>query len=186
MDIIILISCILVNLVPAFFPISTWNILAVAYNLQGYNIVHIVFLGVLGSTIGRYLLAKGFYQFVNNTNITRLKDNLDFMESKLSGSTRNIFLFSFVYFILPTPSNILFIPAGKSNDILYPVILGHIFGRAINYTYLIILSSTWLKQVVENPFSVLSIILNVSLLIIMCVDWQKLFVEKKIEFIFQK
>ncbi|MEI6887028.1 MAG: hypothetical protein WCK31_02210 [bacterium] len=176
------------NVIPFFAP-GTGLVVAFFYVKYNLPILLVVLVGVIASTLGRYILAR----FVGNITFKLLKQennqNLDYFKRKLNEKELSVFLFSFVYCALPTPSNLLFLAIGASRAKLNYLLAGFFFGRMINYFYAVVfyrivydtfeqVISSQFKSIGEYLMQFVTIILFVLFLLI---DWQTLFEKKKIK-----
>ncbi|MEI6462752.1 MAG: hypothetical protein WCO33_03765 [bacterium] len=181
------------NLVPFFAP-GTGLVVAFFHVKYEIPILLVVIVGVIASTIGRYILAR----FVGKITFRLLRQehnqNLDYFKRKLNERGISVFLFSFLYCALPTPSNLLFLAIGASRAKLNYLLAGFFCGRFINYFYAVLFYkivyqtfeetiTSQYKSIGEYVFQIVTIILFVLFLLI---DWQKLFEKKQLGFIINK
>lgn len=186
-DFLLLITTIIVNVIPAFSPLSTFGVLAIfqkSYSTYYTNIYYLIFLGILGSTIGRVLLAKGVYYFSKQIENKKFHKNLEFFEAHMNKYKYYPLIFSFIYCIFPTPTNWLFIPAGKNNFILSQIAFGHALGRIINYWYTLIFIDFIITKYSANPLNAQNLLISVAFGLFILLDWQKLFLEWRFSWIF--
>jgi len=186
-DFLVILSSIIVNVIPAFSPISTFGILAIfqkSYPSIYSNVFYLIFLGILGSTVGRVLLAKGIYMFSNQIENKKFHKNLEFFEKLMTKSKYYPLFFSSIYCLFPTPTNWLFIPAGKNNFILAQISLGHALGRIINYWYTLVFIDFLLTRYSSNPLSPINLLISISFGLFILLDWEKLFTKREFSWIF--
>lgn len=186
-DIIIVLICIIANVIPAFSPVSTFVVLSYFDNTStyNYNIWYLIFLGVLGSSIGRVLLAKGMYRFSLAIENKRFHKNMVFFEKLVSGKSFYPFTFALIYSLFPSPTNWLFIPSGKNNWILAQITLGHAIGRVVNYYYTLLFISTVFSSIFKNPLDPFSILVTIIFSSFILMDWESLFIDRKFKWIFE-
>jgi hypothetical protein len=188
-DILLILITIIVNAIPAFSPLSTWSVMILfrsSFPQQYESIPYLIFLGIIGSTIGRVILAKLMYRFSKNIENVNFHRNVDFFERVLTKKKFYPFIFSLVYSIFPTPTNWLFIPAGKNNQVLIQISIGHALGRIVNYTYTLLFFSELFKQLgSSNPLSPLNLTITLGFGIFILIDWEMLFIQKKFKWIFE-
>jgi len=186
-DFLIIIISIIVNVIPAFSPVSTFGVLAIfqkSYPTYYTNVYYLIFLGIIGSTIGRIILAKGIYFLSNQIENKNFHKNLDFFEDHLMKYKFYPLIFSTVYCLFPTPTNWLFIPAGKNNFLLIQIAIGHAIGRVINYWYTLVFIEYLISNYNSNPLSPLNLLISVAFGLFVLLDWQNLFLERKFRWIF--
>ena len=131
------IAVILLNAVPSFMP-PTWVFLAYIHITQGGDILQLVVLGAICSTIGRIVLAKWSGPLVSQFLNKPMKNNAEFAKEKLSHNPLASFVFTFLYALSPFPSNAVFIIAGAAGLGLIPIALGFFLGRLISYYVLVL------------------------------------------------
>ncbi len=181
---------ILFNALPAFAP-STWMVIAyfdITHHLP-YPIV--LAIAILGSSLGRIILAKSTGFIVSKVNNFQINRNMDFFK-KINNNFKygGPLIFSIIFFAFPTPSNWLFMAIGKNNKLLAQVTIGHALGRIINYTMAVFLARASLEKASEllsaGIFSLQNIILElfglIFLLVTIFVDWESLIIERKFRF----
>ena len=117
-----------INLPPAFMP-ATWMLLAFARIKFGLPIVPLVIGGVFFSGLGRILLAKGS-TFVHR-RLRKPDEELEEVKQYLEERRNYVGLASFLYCLLPLPSNNLFIAAGIVEVSMLRVMIGFWLGRSI-------------------------------------------------------
>lgn len=188
LDIIIVFCTTIVNILPAFSPFGTWNVLIFFQtNYPTYSFQYLVFLGIVGSTIGRWLMAKVIYRAVKNFDNKSFNKNIDFFEKISTGSWYFYpLVFSFIYCALPTPTNWLFLPAGKNNRVLTQLLIGHALGRIINYSYSLYFASFWISGILTDPFGFVNLSITAFLVLVLFVDWEEMIMRRRLVWIFSK
>jgi len=171
--------CLLLGLLFLFFYIK--------YNL---NLLALTILGALSSSFGRYLLFKSSAGVSEKVFSEYVIKNMKFLKNKIGKNKWKIFFVSFIWAITPVGSNTLFIAFGFSKIKIRYCLSGFFIGRLVSYfllgytTNLLFIN---LKEVfVPDEFDIRSVILNVLGLVILilylAIDWEKLFIERKISF----
>lgn len=174
---IALVIIIFSNALPAFGP-STVMVLSFFQIRDDWNLFLAVLLGIVGSTIGRFILAKTFNSVFHHFNVEVAKKNIIFFEKLLHKNSKKLIMFISIYCMFPTPTNWLFIPIGKNNRILAKVLLGHAIGRVVNYSYTLFFiknSFEYIKGNLLNPFSIENILILLVSIIFIFIDWSSLF-----------
>jgi membrane protein YqaA with SNARE-associated domain len=183
----LLLLVILVNVLPAFAP-PTWSLLVfflVRYNL---SITTIVAIGVLGATLGRFLLSCYINWFSQQVFNKKQEANLRYLGKRIGKTPKSNIIFTFIYALTPLSSTALFVAAGIARVRIQYVLLGFFFGRVISYT-LLALSTEALVVNVNELFkgvitwqSVLSSLLGLAILLLFIfIDWKELLEKKKIK-----
>lgn len=188
-----LIISVIVNVVPFGGP-PTWAVLVFFVWKFNLNTVLVILVGLIGSTIGRFILSKVAYKILAKVRFSQVDENLDLFSELINKNRRNILLFTILYCIFPTPTNWLFIPAGKEKRGLWLILLGHFIGRIVNYTYSVLLALRTIELVNEisngNIFSVPNLIVQMFLLMfsvsLLFIDWHAFMRERKVRFNFRK
>jgi membrane protein YqaA with SNARE-associated domain len=121
-----------VNLPPAFMP-ATWMVLAFFRIHYGLPLLALTIGGAFFSTLGRIVLAKGttFYK----RHVMKRTEELDEIGEYLDRRRNYVGVATFMYALLPLPSNSLFIAAGLVEVNMLRVVIGFWLGRALSYTF---------------------------------------------------
>src|SRR6478735_496087 len=100
---LVLLFSLIVDIIPFFGP-PAWIVMVFFQLKYGLNIWWVILAGVIGSTIGRYLLTL-YVPFISSKFINKQKDeDLRFLGQKLSGNKFKIQLFVFIYTLIPVPT----------------------------------------------------------------------------------
>src|SRR5215207_11475968 len=117
----------------------TWSVLAYFHLYHGLPVVPLAFVGALGATTGRAILALGSHAFGNRFVPASWHANVEALVATLQ-SRPTLALPSLALFALgPVPSNHLFVAAGLARAPLPPILL--VFGSARFVSYLLWVSS---------------------------------------------
>jgi hypothetical protein len=126
------------NAVPAFMP-PTWSVLAYFHLYHGLPVVPLAFVGALGATTGRAILALGSRAFGNRFVPASWRANVEALVATLQ-SRPALALPSLALFALgPVPSNHLFVAAGLARAPLPPILV--VFGSARFVSYVLWVSA---------------------------------------------
>jgi membrane protein YqaA with SNARE-associated domain len=171
-----------VNVIPAFAP-PTWIVLSL-YKLSHIelNSFAIAFFGVVGSVAGR--LVMYYYSKVLGKYLPKKgKSHLNYLKKLGKGKNLQLFVLTFLYSLSPLPSNFLFIVSGMSGIKIGPVITGFAIGRLVSYSLLVygvFRASTLFRSIgIENITFFADILGILASIIIIFVDWKKLFGKRK-------
>ena len=121
-----------INLVPAFMP-STWMVLAFFHIKFDLPLLPLTVGGAFFSGLGRILLARGTTYF--NRRLLKRDGELDEVKTYLNERRNKVGIATFLYCLLPLPTNSLFVAAGVVEVSLLRVMLGFWAGRAVADTF---------------------------------------------------
>ena len=171
---------VVINVVPAFMP-PTWALLVYFHVGHGLDVVPLAFVGVLGSTIGRALLAL-LSRFAGERLIPpRWQENIktlaDAIRSHPALSLSTIGLFT----LGPAPSNQLFIAAGIAHTPLLPILAIFAVTRFVSYVIWVSAAATAaasLRELLDPRFggavaAAIEIAGFLLLILIMQIDWAR-------------
>ncbi|MDO8616468.1 MAG: hypothetical protein Q7T33_12155 [Dehalococcoidia bacterium] len=121
-----------VNLPPAFMP-ATWMVLAFFRIHFGLPLLPLTIGGAFFSTLGRIVLARGSTMY--KRRVMKRHEELDEIGEYLDRRRNYVGVATFLYCLLPLPSNSLFIAAGLVEVNMVRVMIGFWLGRALSYTF---------------------------------------------------
>jgi membrane protein YqaA with SNARE-associated domain len=183
--IILAISVIIVNSLPAFAP-PTWTLIVFFLNYFNLNIFAVVIISVIAATMGRlflYSYIQTFSKFVFNKWEEK---NLEYLGKKIGKNKKTNLLFIFLYSITPLSTTALFVASSIARVNIFILGLGFFLGRLVSYSFLAgtsLLIVNSLSEVIKNPLSFESIFLTILgfliLLIITFIDWKELLEKRK-------
>lgn len=181
------------NTIPFLAP-GTGLIVGFMYIKYDLNLFILILFILAGSTLGRYFLAKLSGKFALKFLHPERNDNLSYFKDKLHQSSFKVFIFSFVYCALPTPSNLLFLAVGATNARLKPLLLGFTLGRAINYFYAAILYKfvyDSLEQIINKGLTswdnlLVQLLTFILFVLFLLIDWRELFENKRLKLLLLK
>ena len=180
----------LVDIIPFIGP-PAWTIMVFFQVKYHLNIWVVLVFGVIGSTIGRYLLTlylpKLTIRFVN----ARKNADLQFLGKKMEGNKWQIQLFVFLYTLLPVPSTPLFTAMGMAKVSPIHIIPAFFAGKFISDAMMVYAGKYATENAVEIFHGLLSwktmagalggLFLLFALLFI---DWTTLLKQRKLRFKF--
>ena len=170
----------------------TWAVISLIYITYSPNLLFLTFIGVLSSSIGRLILSKSSKAVVPHIFSDYVIGNMNFLGTKvLAGKYKN-FLISLLWSLSPIGSNVLFIAAGFSGVKMKHVFFGFIIGRFISYSILAFTSNLIVESLkgifISDTLDLKQILLQIGGLVILilylAIDWETLFLRKKLRFNF--
>jgi membrane protein YqaA with SNARE-associated domain len=186
----VFLATILVDIIPLIGP-PAWTVM-VFFNLRfGLNIWWVLFIGVTGSAIGRYLYSS-YVPFFSKRFIKPAKnEDLQFIGSRLADNGWKVQLFVLLYTLMPLPSTPLFTAAGVARIRTLHIIPAFFIGKFISDAIMVI-SGNYVANNISSigesflSWKTLSGIMIAILLICMFlfINWRKLLQEKKIRLSF--
>jgi membrane protein DedA with SNARE-associated domain len=180
-----------VDLIPIFAP-PAWTIMVFLLVKFDLNPWIVLVIGVLGSTIGRYIFSL-YIPKVSSKLIKRSKhEDLEFVGEKLEGKLWTALTFVFIYSLTPLSTTALFTAAGiaKVNPVrtLPPFFAGKIVSNGIMIATGSYLASSAgsLKESLLSPKSIIVLLLGLIVLGgLLFLDWRELLEHKKLKFRFK-
>jgi membrane protein DedA with SNARE-associated domain len=180
-----------VDLIPIFAP-PAWTVMVFLLVKFDLNPWIVLVVGVLGSTIGRYIFSL-YIPKVSSKLIKRSKhEDLEFVGEKLEGKLWTALTFVFIYALTPLSTTALFTAAGiaKVNPVrtLPPFFAGKIVSNGIMIATGSYLASSAgsLKESLLSPKSIIVLLLGLIVLGgLLFLDWRELLEHKKLKFRFK-
>jgi membrane protein YqaA with SNARE-associated domain len=109
----VFLSALIVDIVPFFGP-PAWTVMVFFQMKYGLNIWAVIITGVIGSTLGRYVLSK-YIPFLSSKVITDEKnEDLAYIGKRLDEEGWKIQAFVLLYTLMPLPSTPLFTASGMA------------------------------------------------------------------------
>ncbi|WP_240609262.1 hypothetical protein [Flavipsychrobacter stenotrophus] len=182
---LVFIAAFIVDLVPFFGP-PAWTVMVFFQMRYGLNIWMVLVAGVLGSTLGRYILSL-YIPFLS-AKIIKVQKNEDiqFIGQKLGNNGWRVQLFVLLYTLMPLPSTPLSTAAGMARIRTINIVLASFVGKFISDMIMVLTGDYVAKnaQAVAHGFLSWKTISGTLLgLILICVflfiDWHKLLRENK-------
>ena len=121
-----------INIVPAFMP-STWMVLAFFHIQFDLPILPLTLGGALFSGLGRIVLAR--VSSLYTRHVRKRDKELDEIKTYLDRRRNRVGVATFLYCLLPLPTNSLFVAAGMIEVSMVQVMIGFWAGRAIADTF---------------------------------------------------
>jgi len=110
---LVFVLSLLVDLIPFIGP-PAWMAMVYCQIKYDLDVWIVLVLGVIGSTIGRYLLAL-YMPYISTKLLSKRKDeDLQFLGKKLGGKKWQVQTFVFLYTLIPVPTTPLFTAIGMA------------------------------------------------------------------------
>jgi hypothetical protein len=176
----------LVDVVPFVGP-PAWTVM-VFFQLQyQLDVWGVLIAGVIGSTIGRFLMTL-YIPFFSERFINKRKDeDLKFLGEKLSGNKFKVLLFVFIYTLIPVPTTPLFTAIGMARLKPYNVITPFFIGKFISDALMVyagkfaVSNTEYLIHGFLSWKTLTGALLSICLILIfLFIDWTTFIRDKKI------
>jgi membrane protein DedA with SNARE-associated domain len=180
----------LVDILPFPGP-PAWMVMVYFQMRYGLDIWNVLFLGVIGSTLGRYTMSR-YFRRISNMLISPLKNkDLEFLGSKLSNKRWRSWIFVFFYTLVPLPTTPLFNVVGIARvnalNVIPPFLAGKFISDAIMVTFGHMAANN-IPELIRGIVTWQSAVIIIISLLILCgilfIDWWSLIVQKKLKFHF--
>jgi membrane protein YqaA with SNARE-associated domain len=189
--VLVFLVCFVFDLIPVFGP-PAWTAMVFFQIKYDLNIWIVLVVGVIASTLGRYLMSLYIPYLSNRIINVQKNEDLKFLGKKIEENRRKGILFVFLYTLIPVPSAPIFTAAGIAR--VNPLILVPPFlaGKFISDAVMVITG----KYVADNASTLmhgmltwktcLSFLLSLVILgALLFIDWRTLFQKKKLRFEFR-
>jgi hypothetical protein len=189
--ILVFLSALFVDLIPFIGP-PAWSVMVFFQMKFHLNIWIVLVAGVLGSTIGRYLLTL-YVPWLTSKVINRKKDeDLQFLGKRLTGKKWEIRAFVFIYTLIPVPTTPLFTTIAVAKIKPMIVIPAFFMGKFISDMMMVYAGKYAAENAVDIAHGLLSwkTIAGASIgIILICdilfIDWSTLLMKKKLKLNFK-
>ena len=180
-----------VDLIPFVGP-PAWTVMVYCQIKYHLNTWLVILVGVIGSTIGRYLLAL-YMPYLSTKIINRKKDeDLRFVGEQLDKRKWQVQLFVFVYTLIPIPTTPLFTAIGMARMNPLIVLPAFFIGKFASDALMVHagkFAAENIELLLEGLLSWKSIlggVLGLALLFtFLFIDWRKLLEHKKLRLSFR-
>ncbi len=183
--VIVFLASLLVDLLPFVGP-PAWTVMVFLQMRYGLNIWLVLIFGVLGSTLGRYILSL----YIPMLSAHMIKDkksrDIQFIGEKLGKSGWKVQLFVLFYTLLPLPSTPLFTAAGMAKIRAMIILPAFLVGKFTSDMIMVLTGDYVAKNAVSISKGLLSwksisgtAVGIVIILMFLFIDWHKLLQEKK-------
>lgn len=181
----VFISSLLVDLVPFIGP-PAWTVMVFFQMKYGLNIWYVLIVGVLGSTIGRYLLSLYIPALSEKFINIQKQEDIEFIGKKLEHSSWRVWLFVLLYTLVPLPSTPLFTAAGMARIRPMNIIPSFLVGKFISDMVMVISGDYAARNAEAIAKGILSwqsisgTIFGIGIIVVfLCIDWRVLLQQKK-------
>jgi len=187
---LVFLGAMLVDLFPFPLPpaFTVMIFLQIKYDL---NIWPVIFIGVAGSILGRYILTL-YIPHVSGKIFKKAKnEDVQFLGKKLSEKSWRSHAIVLVYSLMPLPTTPLFLAAGIAKMKPYYIIPAFTVGKLVSDTIAVWMgdyaakNTTDLVHGIVSWKSVLGLVTGLALLFaLLFIDWRTLLQKKKLAFKF--
>jgi membrane protein YqaA with SNARE-associated domain len=181
----VFIAALIVDVIPFFGP-PAWTVMVFYQMRYHLDIWPVLFAGVTGSTIGRYLLSRYIPLLSARVIKPQKNEDMEFIGKKLSGDGWGIQLFVLFYTLMPLPSTPLFTAAGMARIRPMHIIPAFFIGKFTSDMVMVISGDYVAKNtldIMEGLLSWQSISGTITGIILICIflftDWHVLLQKKK-------
>ena len=176
------------SIIPILTP-PTWIVVVSAYSLNDQlNLFVLSGIGATAAVAGRLILLQASTIGRKTINEHR-KSSLEKLRKYLEKTRYGYLIGTLLFAITPLPSNMLFISYGLMNAKSIGIVAGFWIGRFIVYMIMINLSKhfvDYFKHILNSDIQsilIIDIIGIIMTLLILLIDWNILFSERKLVFI---
>jgi hypothetical protein len=182
-------SALLVDTIPVFAP-PAWPIMIFLLVKFELNAGWVIFLGVTGTTIGRYILSA-YIPWVSCRVLNDHEgDNIEYIGGRLNESKTSAFVFVLLYSLTPLSTTALFTAAGIARVRPIYILPPFFLGKLVSYSVLILMGE---YAVTNNLFSGafswktgVSALIGLTLLgALLFINWRALLINKHFELNFK-
>ena len=181
----VFLAAFVVDLVPFFGP-PAWTVMVFFQIKYGLNIWWVITIGVIGSALGRYILAL-YMPYLGSKVLNKKKDeDMKFLGEKMHGHMWKTQAFVIFYTLLPVPSTPLFTVIGLSKVNPLRVIPAFFIGKFISDALMVHAGKFAVENIKGMIHGMLSwktltgtILGIVLILVILFIDWRSLLQKKK-------
>ena len=180
-----------VDLIPFIGP-PAWTVMVFCQIKYDLNVWLVIVVGVIGSTIGRYLLAW-YMPYLSSKVINKKKDqDLQFVGQQLSKKKWQVQVFVFLYTLIPVPTTPLFTAIGMSRMNPLFVLPAFFLGKFVSDALMVHagkFAAENIELLVEGLLSwktILGAAVGLTLLFtFLFIDWKTLLEKKKLKLSFK-
>jgi uncharacterized membrane protein YdjX (TVP38/TMEM64 family) len=188
---LVFLASILIDTIPFIGP-PAWIVMVYFQMHYGLNMWWVLVGGVLGSTIGRYLLTL-YVPWLTSKAVNQKKDDdLTFLGEKLNRKGWRLQMVVFLYTLIPVPTTPLFMALGMSKVNVLKVMPAFLVGKFISDTYMVYtgkIAAENVSQMMNGFFTwkvfAASLVCIVFLGAMLFIDWKTLIIQKKFKLSFK-
>ena len=182
---LVFLAAFIVDLVPFFGP-PAWTVMVFFQMKYGLNIWVVLLVGVIGSSIGRYLLSKYIPWLSGKVIKVQKNDDLHFVGEKLRHKGWKVQLFVLLYTLVPLPSTPLFTAAGMARIPAINIIPAFFVGKFTSDMFMVLTGDYVAKNATAIAHGFLSwktvtgtVLGIVIIAVFLFIDWRTLLQTKK-------
>ncbi len=186
----VLLASFLVDVIPFFGP-PAWPVMVFFQLRFGLNVRWVVTLGVIGCTIGRYVLSVYIPALSRMVISPEKNEDIQFIGEKLAANGWKVQLFVFLYTLMPLPSTPLFTAVGMAKIKPWHVLPAFFAGKFISDMAMVLIGRSTannVQNILYGAYFRKSIMGALGGLIIvylfLCIDWHQLIKWRKLRFNF--
>jgi membrane protein YqaA with SNARE-associated domain len=180
----------LVDLIPFIGP-PAWTVMVYCQIKYDLDVWIVLIVGVVGSTLGRYLLAL-YMPYISAKMLSRKKDeDLQFLGRKLSGRKWQVQFFVLLYTLIPVPTTPLFTALGMARINPLSIVPAFMVGKFASDAIMVHagkFAAENMEKLIHGLLSWKTILGTVFGLILLAlflfIDWRTLLEHKKLRFSF--
>ncbi len=181
----VFLAAFVVDLLPFAGP-PAWTVMVFFQMKFGLNVWAVLVVGVLGSTLGRYILSLYIPVLSNKFIKPQKNEDIRFIGQKLADKGWKVPLFVIIYTLMPLPSTPLFTAAGMAKIKAIRILPAFIVGKFTSDMFMVLAGDYAVKnaEALAKGFwswktlsgSLIGIII---IAVFLFIDWHKLLQEKK-------
>jgi membrane protein DedA with SNARE-associated domain len=181
----VFVAALLVDVVPFFGP-PAWTVMVFFQMRYNLDILAVIVIGVVGSTVGRYILSK-YIPFLSSKILkTQKGDDIAFIGKKLETNGWQIQLFVLLYTLLPLPSTPLFTASGMAKIKAIRILPAFFVGKFTSDMLMVVSGDYVARNTINMAEGLLSwqsitgTILGIIIIsVFLFIDWRVLLQQKK-------
>ena len=188
---IVFVAALIVDVIPVISP-PAWTIMVFMQMKFDLNIWGVLAAGVMGSTVGRYLLQIYMPKFADTIICRHKREDLEFLGKKLGQSTWRCWCVVLLHTFTPLSTSALFTAAGIAKVKPYKLLVPFVIGKSISDGAMILTgryAAENANELVHSLFSVKAIaamvISVIAIGLFLFIDWHLLLEKKKLVFRFK-
>lgn len=188
---LVFIFAFLVDLIPFAGP-PAWTVMILCLVIFKLEVVPVLFLGVIASTLGRYVMSRFIFEISGHFLKQDKSDDLAFIGRKLEEHGWKSRLFIFLYTLTPLSTTALFTAIGMARISAAKVLPAFFVGKFISDWVVLETGDFVAKnpqealEIIYHPRSFIYLILGIVLVaFLLFTDWRTLLETKKLRFKFK-
>jgi len=183
--ILVFLASFVVDLVPFIGP-PAWTVMVFLQMRYDLNVWYVLVAGVLGSTLGRYMLSLYIPWLSAKLIKVQKNEDIQFVGQKLSGKSWQVALFVLIYTLVPLPSTPLFTASGIAKINPWRIIPAFFVGKFTSDMFMVLTgdyvanNAKYLAEGFLTWKTITGTILGIAIIgIFLFIDWRRLLQDKK-------